>query len=128
MRPIRSMPSTGSSRKSPGRTARAGSWGSHQPASFPFWLRSTPHPALKVSVPMNPMGDGWRGDDWFHYGAFRQLNISWIYNQVATRKGAAKWWRSHNDEYDMWMQAVSAGELGRRRGLDQLGFWNKLVE
>jgi putative CocE/NonD family hydrolase len=28
----------------------------------------------------------------------------------------------------MWMQAVSAGELGRRRGLDQLGFWNKLVE
>jgi uncharacterized protein len=28
----------------------------------------------------------------------------------------------------MWMQAVSAGELGRRRGLDQLGFRNKLVE
>jgi putative CocE/NonD family hydrolase len=86
-----------------------------------------PHPALKVSVPMNPMVDGWMGDDWFHHGAFRQLNISWIYDQVATRKGDAKWWRSHNDEYDMWMQATSAGELGRRRGLDQLGFWNKLV-
>src|SRR5438045_2594858 len=28
----------------------------------------------------------------------------------------------------MWMQAVSACELGRRRGLDQLGFWNKLAE
>jgi putative CocE/NonD family hydrolase len=26
------------------------------------------------------------------------------------------------------MQAGSAGELGRRRGMDQLGFWNKLVE
>ena len=26
------------------------------------------------------------------------------------------------------MQAVSAGELGRRRGMDQLGFWNKLVD
>jgi putative CocE/NonD family hydrolase len=77
---------------------------------------------------MNPMVDGWRGDDWFHYGAFRQLNVSWIYNQVATRKGDEKWWRSHHDEYDMWMQAVSAGELGRRRGMDQLGFWNKLVE
>ena len=35
---------------------------------------------------------------------------------------------SHHDEYDMCMQAGSAGELGRRRGLDQLGFWNKLVE
>jgi predicted acyl esterase len=95
---------------------------------LPLMALVNPHPALKVSVPMNPMVDGWRGDDWFHYGAFRQHNVSWIYNQVATRKGDAKWWRSHNDEYDMWMQAVSAGELGRRRGLDQLGFWNKLVE
>src|SRR6185503_6118453 len=24
-----------------------------------------PHPALKVAIPMNPMVDGWRGDDWF---------------------------------------------------------------
>jgi putative CocE/NonD family hydrolase len=95
---------------------------------LPLMALVNPHPALKVSVPMNPMVDGWMGDDWFHYGAFRQINVSWIYNQVATRKGDEKWWRSHNDEYDMWMQAVSAGELGRRRGLDQLGFWNKLVK
>jgi uncharacterized protein len=94
---------------------------------LPLMALVNPHPALKVSVPMNPMVDGWRGDDWFHYGAFRQLNVSWIYNQVATRKGEARWWRSHNDEYDMFMQAGSAGELGRRRGMDQLGFWNKLV-
>lgn len=95
---------------------------------LPLMALVHPHPALKVSVPMNPMVDGWMGDDWFHNGAFRQINVSWIYNQVATRKGDSKWWRSHNDEYDMWMQAVSAGELGRRRGMDQLGFWNKLVE
>ena len=94
---------------------------------LPLMALVNPHPALKVAVPMNPMVDGWRGDDWFHYGAFRQLNASWIYNQVATRKGDARWWRSHHDEYDTWMQAVSAGELGRHRGLDQLGFWNKLV-
>src|SRR5580693_4790953 len=95
---------------------------------LPLMALVNPHPALKVSVPMNPMVDGWMGDDWFHYGAFRQINVNWIYNQVATRKGDAKWWRSHNDDYDMFMQAGSAGELGRRRGLDQLGFWNKLVE
>ncbi|HEX6815963.1 MAG TPA: CocE/NonD family hydrolase, partial [Gemmatimonadaceae bacterium] len=34
-----------------------------------------PHPALKVSVPMNPMVDGWMGDDWFHNGAFREQNM-----------------------------------------------------
>ena len=95
---------------------------------LPLMALVDPHPALKVSVPMNPMVDGWMGDDWFHHGAFRQLNVSWIYDQVATRKGDAKWWRSHHDQYDMYMQAGSAGELGRRRGLDQLGFWNKLVE
>jgi predicted acyl esterase len=44
-----------------------------------------PHPALKVSVPMNPMVDGWMGDDWFHNGAFRQQNVPYIYEQVATR-------------------------------------------
>src|SRR5499425_276092 len=38
-----------------------------------------PHPALKVAVPMNPMVDGWRGDDWFHNGAFRQQNLPYIY-------------------------------------------------
>src|SRR5438045_2584215 len=28
----------------------------------------------------------------------------------------------------MYMQAGSAGELGRQRGLEQVGFWRKLVE
>jgi putative CocE/NonD family hydrolase len=95
---------------------------------LPLMALVDPHPALKVSVPMNPMVDGWVGDDWFHYGAFRQINMNWIYNQVATRKAEAKWWRSHHDDYDMYMQAVSAGELGRRRGMEQLGFWRKLIE
>jgi putative CocE/NonD family hydrolase len=112
----------------PETNGRVGILGISYDGFLPLMAMVDPHPALKVSVPMNPMVDGWRGDDWFHNGAFRQLNASWIYNQVATRRGDARWWRSHHDEYDMWMQAVSAGELGRRRGLDQLGFWNKLVE
>ena len=38
-----------------------------------------PHPALKVAAPESPMVDGWMGDDWFHYGAFRQMNFDYIY-------------------------------------------------
>jgi putative CocE/NonD family hydrolase len=87
-----------------------------------------PHPALKVSVPMNPMVDGWMGDDWFHNGAFRQQGMSYIYDQEATRANDVKWWTSHFDDYDMFMEAGSAGELGRRRGLEQVGFWRKLLE
>jgi uncharacterized protein len=87
-----------------------------------------PHPALKCAVPMNPMVDGWRGDDWFHNGAFRQQNMPYIYEQTATRGNDAHWNSSHFDDYDMYMSAVSAGELGRQRGMDQIGFWKKVTE
>jgi len=86
-----------------------------------------PHPALKVAVPMNPMVDGWMGDDWFHNGAFREQNMNYIYDQEATRSNDEKWWTNHYDDYDVFMESVSAGELGRRHGLDQVGFWRKLL-
>lgn len=86
-----------------------------------------PHPSLKVVVPMNPMVDGWLGDDWFHNGAFRQQMMPWLYEQTATRKNSVSWWTSHFDDYDMFIQAGTAGELGRRRGMEQTGFWNKLL-
>jgi putative CocE/NonD family hydrolase len=87
-----------------------------------------PHPALKVVVPMNPMVDGWRGDDWFHNGAFRQQNLPYIYEQSATRSNDEHWRLSNFDDYDMYMRAGSAGELGHERGLEQIGFWKKLTE
>ena len=95
---------------------------------LPLMALVNPHPALKVSVPMNPMVDGWMGDDWFHYGAFRQQNMAYIYEQEATRDNRAKWWTSHFDDYDEFLQAGSAGELGRRHGLEQVGFWRKILE
>src|SRR6266581_482504 len=95
---------------------------------LPLMALVNPHPALKVSVPMNPMVDGWKGDDWFHNGAFRQQNMSYIYEQDGSRTNEFKWWSSNFDDYDMFMQAGSAGELGKRRGLEQTGFWRKLLE
>jgi putative CocE/NonD family hydrolase len=95
---------------------------------LPLMALVNPHPALKVSVPMNPMVDGWRGDDWFHNGAFRQQMMPYIWDQQATRKGDAKWWTTHFDDFQTYLEAGSAGELGKRRGLDQLGFWRKIVE
>ena len=94
---------------------------------LPLMALVNPHPALKVSVPMNPMVDGWMGDDWFHNGAFRQQMMPYIYDQGGTRANEARWWTSHFDDYDMFLQAGSAGELGHRRGLEQLGFWRKLI-
>src|SRR6267142_2235137 len=95
---------------------------------LPLMALVNPHPALKVAVPMNPMVDGWMGDDWFHYGAFRELNMPYIYEQEATRKSDEHWWTSNYDDYDLYLQAGSAGELGRRHGLEQVGFWRKLLD
>jgi uncharacterized protein len=95
---------------------------------LPLMALVDPHPALKVSVPMNPMVDGWKGDDWFHNGAFRQLGMDYIYEQQATRKNDEKWSTSHFDAYDTFLSAGSAGELGRRRGMEQLGFWRKILD
>ena len=112
----------------PESNGRVGIIGISYDGFLPLMALVNPHPALKVSVPMNPMVDGWMGDDWFHYGAFRQLMMPYIYNQVATRSNEATWWTSHYDDYDMFMEAGSAGELGRQRGLEQLGFWRKVLE
>ncbi|HTS90084.1 MAG TPA: CocE/NonD family hydrolase [Gemmatimonadales bacterium] len=95
---------------------------------LPLMALVNPHPALKVAVPMNPMVDGWMGDDWFHNGAFRQQNMPYIYEQEATRGNDAKWWTTYFDDYYTYLNAGSAGELGRRRGLEQVGFWRKILE
>src|SRR6476646_5428982 len=80
--------------------------------------------------PLNPMVDGWMGDDWFHNGAFRQQMMPYIYEQEGTRANdsSARWFTRHYDDYDTYMRAGSAGELGRQRGLDQMGFWQKISE
>jgi uncharacterized protein len=107
---------------------RVGILGISYDGFLPLMALVNPHPALKVSVPMNPMVDGWMGDDWFHYGAFRQQNMPYIYEQEATRKNDEHWWTSNYDDYDLYLQAGSAGELGRRHGLEQVGFWRKILE
>ncbi len=111
----------------PESNGKVGTLGISYDGFEPLMALVNPHPALKVSVPMNPMVDGWMGDDWFHNGAFRQQNLPYIYEQVGSRDNSIKWWSSYHDDYDQYLNAGSAGELGRRYGMQQIGFWNKLL-
>jgi len=112
----------------PQTNGRVGILGISYDGFLPLMALVNPHPALKVSVPMNPMVDGWMGDDWFHNGAFREQGMSYIYEQEASRTNRDSWWTSHFDDYDDFLEAGSAGELGRRHGIEQVGFWRKLLE
>src|SRR5215475_2004599 len=37
-----------------------------------------PHPALKAAAPEGPKIENWMGDEWYHYGAFRQIYLDYF--------------------------------------------------
>ena len=85
-----------------------------------------PHPALKVAAPESPMVDGWMGDDWFHYGAFRQPNLDYFTEQTTARGRGAPIPRADRDDYTNFLKEGSAGDFARDGGLEQLPFWKKV--
>ncbi len=86
-----------------------------------------PHPALKAAVPESPMIDGWMGDDWFHYGAFRLANIAWLGGQTGY-KGAGKAPPTGGyDDYENFRRIGSAGDWAKASGYDQLPYWQRMV-
>ncbi len=86
-----------------------------------------PHPALKVTAPESPMVDGWMGDDWFHYGAFREPNIDYVLSQT-TRRGNGVRVPDLGDDYTNFLAAGTAGNFARSRNMDQLPFWKDIED
>nr|WP_227000078.1 CocE/NonD family hydrolase [Phenylobacterium soli] len=87
-----------------------------------------PHPALKVAAPESPMVDGWMGDDWFHYGAFRQVNLDYFTEQTSKHGEGDSIPRQDLDDYTNFLRAGSAGDFARAGGLEQLPWWRKVLE
>jgi uncharacterized protein len=87
-----------------------------------------PHPALKVAAPESPMVDGWMGDDWFHFGAFRQTNLDYFTGQSAARAHGSSIVRRGYEDYDNFLRAGSAGDFAKSAGLDQIPWWRKTTE
>jgi hypothetical protein len=70
------------------------------------------------------MVDGWMGDDWFHYGAFREPNIDYFLSQTAARGDGPRIPRAHKDDYINFLEKGSAGNFARALGEDQLPYWH----
>jgi putative CocE/NonD family hydrolase len=87
-----------------------------------------PHPALKAAVPMSPMVDGWKGDDWFHNGAFRQTNFDYIYGQTTAHGEGKQIARGAYDDFQLFLAAGSAADFAHRFGIDQLPYFQKLAQ
>jgi uncharacterized protein len=87
-----------------------------------------PHPALKVAAPESPMVDGWMGDDWFHYGAFRQPSLDYFTEQTTGRSKGVSVPREGRDDYTNFLNAGSAGDFARAQGQDQLPYWRTMEQ
>lgn len=86
-----------------------------------------PHPALKAAVPQSPMVDGWMGDDWFHHGAYRQINFDYITEQNA-KGGSGRVPAGSGDDYTTYLRAGSAGAYVQAYGLEVFPAIRKLME
>ncbi|GAA0543711.1 hypothetical protein FHS83_000417 [Rhizomicrobium palustre] len=111
----------------PGTNGRVGMVGS----SYDGWAVAMallgPHPALKAAVPESPMIDGWMGDDWYHYGAFRQLGMDYFSGQMARTGSGPRIPRPGADDYQNFLELGSAGAYAERYGFDQLPWWKRFA-
>jgi putative CocE/NonD family hydrolase len=112
----------------PESNGRVGSIGTSYDGFTALMTLVNPHPALKASVPINPMVDVWKGDDWFHNGAFRQEMISYVYGQTADRKSSEEWFSGAYDDYATYLRYGSAGAYADAMAMEQLPFWQRLSQ
>ncbi|HTI72813.1 MAG TPA: CocE/NonD family hydrolase [Candidatus Limnocylindria bacterium] len=112
----------------PESNGRVAVTGSSYPGFASLMALIDPHPALKAAVPMSPMVDGWIGDDWFHNGAFRQVNFDYVTAQNGQKGDGNKVSNGTAEEYLAYLRAGSAGDFARQYHLDQLPFVRKVME
>jgi putative CocE/NonD family hydrolase len=90
----------------PNNNGRAGITG----VSYPGYLATIPlldpHPALRAAVPVNAVIDAWVGDDFFHNGAFRLMELEYFYKQSTSKDNSFK---PPYGSYDIFPYFLNAG-------------------
>ncbi len=87
-----------------------------------------PHPALKAAVPQSPMVDGWRGDDWFHNGAFRTNSLDYAVSQSTAKAEGPGIAVGSGDDYTRLLEAGSMADYAKRLGIAHYPFVQKLFQ
>ncbi len=112
----------------PETNGRVGMVGSSYEGFTVLMALADPHPALKAAAPMSAMVDGWRGDDWFHNGAFRLPNLSYFAGQTGARGPGPALATGVYDDYDFALRAGSTSDYAKLFGVDQLTYTKKIFE
>jgi hypothetical protein len=96
--------------------------------SYPGWLAGVagvdPHPAIKAISPQAPMTDTWKGDDFFHQGAFRQsFGVEYAAAMEFTKDGSKSVPVPLYDRYEWYLQYLTLSELATAAGVSDIPSW-----
>ncbi len=108
---------------------KVGIWGN----SYPGWLALAaardPHPALAAAVPLNPVVDVWKADDWFHWGAFRGYYAFDFIYVMETAMDSYEYYPYETPDMYTWL--LNKGAMATALGPlldDRHEMWARIVE
>ena len=99
--------------------------------SYPGFLAAEagidPHPAIRAISPQAPMTDVWRGDDFFHNGAFRQTyGYDYVIGVEASKENTFN--KLDEDAYTYFLNAGSFAAAGKQSGMTNLPTWKAFLD
>jgi len=110
----------------PGNNGRAGFVGTSYPGFLAMAAGIDPHPAVKAISPQAPMIDVWKGDDFFHNGAFRQTygyDYVWGMEASSKKNSEVSYGKDKSgkpkDGYDFFLERGSFAEDVKKSGVKQ---------
>ena len=103
----------------PGNNGKVGVYGVSYPGFLAMMAGVDAHPAVKAISPQAPMTDVWMGDDFFHYGAFRETYGFDYVQQLEAQKTDARV-SAKDDQYDFFLQHVNFDGAAKAAGMEKL--------
>ena len=118
----------------PGNNGRVGVVGTSYPGFLAMMAGIDPHPAVKAISPQAPMIDVWKGDDFFHNGAFRQTyGYDYVLMMESSKENSEVSYGKDKDGkprdgYDFFLERGSFGEDVKKSGSKVLPTWKLFLE
>ncbi len=112
----------------PGNNGRVGVTGVSYPGFLAAEAGIDPHPAVKAVSPQAPMTDVWKGDDFFHNGAFRQTyGYDYALEMERGKENDTSNLPPGVDGYDFFLKAGSFRGDTAAAGSPQLPTWEAFI-
>jgi len=113
----------------PSNNGRVGVVGTSYPGFLAMMAGIDPNPAVKAISPQAPMIDVWKGDDFFHNGAFRQsYGYDYVKMMESSKENSKVTYGKDEDGYDFFLKRGSFQEDVKKSGSKDLPTWKLFLE